>query len=80
VIKRIEVELRLSSMSHIESGAGCSVDVGSGSAGSVGSVEADDANVGADDDADVDGVAIPLIEPVRNGCSKVSLTLATFLG
>jgi hypothetical protein len=61
--------------SHIEPGAGCSVDVGSGSAGSGGSAEAE--NVGADVD---DGAAGTLILPVRNDRSKASWKIATSIG
>ena len=58
--------------SHIEPGAGCSVDVGTGSAGRGGSAEAE--NVSADND---DGAASSLVLPGRNDCSKVSLSIAT---
>ena len=56
--------------SHIESGAGCSVDVGS----EWRSAEAEDKNVGGDVD---DGAASTLVLPVRNDCSEVFLSIAT---
>ena len=55
--------------SHIESGAGCSVDVRS----EWRSAEAEDENVGGDVD---DGAASTLILPVRNDCSKVFFRLS----
>ena len=61
--------------SHIEPGAGCSVDVGMGSAGRGGSAKAE--NVGADID---DGAASELVLHVRNDCSKVSLSIAASIG
>ena len=61
--------------SHIEPGAGCSVDVGLGSAGRGGSAEAE--NMGADVD---DGAASTLVLSGQNDCSKVSWKIATSIG
>ena len=61
--------------SHIEPGAGCSVDVGSGSAGRGGSAEAE--NMGADVD---DGATSTLVLSGQNDCSKASWKIATSVG
>ncbi len=72
-------------MSHVGLGARRSVDVrfrsaSAGAGGGLAGAEGAAAGAGAGASADVDGAAGALVVPVRNGCSKASLSLATFLG
>ena len=73
-------------MSHIERGVGLGSAAGGGGGGGGGSLRAEDEDASADADADADvdvdadGPASALVAPVRNGRSKASLSLETFLG
>ena len=62
-------------MSHMKLGADCLVNVRTGLTGGSGSVEAEDANVGANVDADGDRQ-----RAFQNGRSKASLSVTTFIG